>query len=410
MRTLAAILVTLSLLDINVQAQAAQSDLKSLYESHHWFALRKAVAHDPTSPFYKAAVETAFHQDHAAEVDLSNYIASHPTSDMLLDARELLLGIDFRNARYQDALVQAQQILSLKPDARDIANFLPTLKVLAPFVRQTVNFSHVSTVRCKLLDQNLVLPVKIGGSTANYILDNGFSLSGMSESEAKRLNLSVHTVTTQIDTMNGTHVSIRIAVVPDLLLGAVHLKNVAFYIVPDSQPPFNQLASGHRGILGIQVVLALGHFAWQPASGLFNIFPSLAAQPAADANLAFDGTSIFTQLMFRGQTVNVNLDSGAQNTVLYPSFAKRFPEIRNQSTIEEHRVTGVGGSSSIRSLVLSSLEFRLGGHDVSLKPATVLLENNNSTSDWFEGNLGMNLLNQGNIVDVDFGSMTLVLK
>jgi TolA-binding protein len=135
MRTLAAILLTLCVLRINVQAQTPESDLKDLYESHRWFALRKAVAHAPTNLFYKAAVETAFHQDREAQVDLSSYIASHPTSDMLLEARELLLGMDFRSARYQDALVQAQKILSLKPDAKDIANFIPTLKVLAPFVR-----------------------------------------------------------------------------------------------------------------------------------------------------------------------------------------------------------------------------------------------------------------------------------
>ena len=275
-QVLAAGVLALCFLRMEVRAQPPDADLKALYDSHRWFALRETVAKGGTAaaPFYKAAVETAFHQDERAKIDLEQYIASHPALDMLVEARELLVGMEFRSAHYQDALLQARQILAVKPDAKDVANLVPTLNVLAPFVRQTVVSREASTVKFELRDQNLVLPVVIDGSTVNYILDNGFSLSGMSESEAKRLKLSVQTVSTEIDTMSGAPVKIRIAVVHDLVVGRVHLENVAFYVLPDDQPPFNQRAPGHRGILGLPVVLALGHFAWQPASGTFQIFSS----------------------------------------------------------------------------------------------------------------------------------------
>ena len=412
MRLLVAGVLAVCFQQIELRAQPPDAALKALYDSHRWFTLRETVAKrvNAPTPFYKAAVETAFHQDERARIGLKQYIASHPALDMLVEARELLLGMEYRSAHYQAALLQAQQILAIKPDAKDVADFLPTLKVLALFVRQTVVSDGASTVRFELRDQNLVLPVAIDGSTVNYILDNGFSLSGMTESEAKRLKLSVHRVSTEIDTMSGAPVNIRIAVVHDLVVGRVHLRNVAFYVLPDDQPPFNQRAPGHRGILGLPVVLALGHFAWQPASGTFQIFSSTSGRPAPGANLAFDGSNIFTQLIFRGRTLDVNLDSGAQNTVLYPSFAKQFPDIQEHSTTEPHRITGVGGSASIKSFTLPSLSFQLGGVDLALKPATVLLEENNSTSAWFKGNLGMDLLNQARSVDVDFGSMTLSLK
>jgi predicted aspartyl protease len=412
MRLFVAGLLALCFLRIEVHAQTPDAALKALYDSHRWFALRETVAKGviAPAPFYEAAVETTFHQDERAKIDLKQYIASHPALDMLVEARELLLGMEFRSAHYQDALLEAQQILAIRPDAKDVANFLPTLNVLAPFVRQTVVSREASMVRFELLDQNLVLPVAIDGTTVNFILDNGFSLSGMSESEAQRLKLSVQTVSTAIDTMSGAPVNIRIAVVRDLAVGRVHLRNVAFYVLPDDQPPFNQRAPGHRGILGLQVVLALGHFAWQPASRTFRIFSSSSGGPAPGANLAFDGSSVFTQLIFRGRTLDVSLDTGAENTVLYSSFAKQFPDIQGRSTTEQHRITGVGGSRSISSFTLPSLSFRLGGVDVALKPASVLLEENNSTSAWFKGNLGMDLLNQARSVDLDFGSMTLSLK
>lgn len=86
-----------------------------------------------------------------------------------------------------------------------------------------------------------------------------------------------------------------------------------------------------------------------------------------------------------------------------------FPDTRQRSATEQHRITGVGGSASLKSLTLPSLSFQLGGLDVALKPATVLLEANNGTSAWFEGNLGMDLLNEARRVDLDLGSMTLSL-
>jgi hypothetical protein len=384
-----------------------RSDPKRLYESHRWFELRRLPLTDEADLFYKGAMEMAFHQEQQAREDLRRYIATHPTAEMEVQARELLLGSSFRSASYQDALLQAQQILALKPEATDVINFMPTLRVLAPFGEQMTVSRQPSTVKLELLDQNLVLPVGIRGESASYILDNGFSLSGMSASEAHRLGLTVKTVATRIDTMSGASLNVHIAVVPDLTVGGLHLKNVAFYVLPDDQPPFNQLPRGKRGILGLQVFLALGHFSWQAQAKTFRILPNDSSALSAHANLAFDGSSIFTRLFFRSTPIVMSLDTGAQNTILYPSFAHQFPQLASQASGEEHRITGVGGSTSIRSWTLSSLPLKLGDRNLTLKPATVLLEENNSTSGWFQGNLGMNLLNQSSSVDIDLVSMTI---
>jgi len=52
----------------------------------------------------------------------------------------------------------------------------------------------------------------------------------------------------------------------------------------------------------------------------------------------------------------------------------------------------------------------VGGRPVVLKPAHLLLHDNNSTSNRFAGNLGMDLLNQARVVEIDFQSMTLSLR
>ena len=63
-----------------------------------------------------------------------------------------------------------------------------------------------------------------------------------------------------------------------------------------------------------------------------------------------------------------------------------------------------------RLVVWKDVEREVGHHQVTLAPATVLLQENNSTTGWFRGNLGMDLLNQARGVDVDFESMTLTLQ
>lgn len=407
MRRLLTITLVSSLVAASLLAQSVTPKERDLYDAHRWFALR-TTAEGSSDLFYKGASEEAFHDDDAARQELDRFMASHPDPAMLVEAHELLLGMDFRGARYRDALLDAQQVLLLKPGSEDVMNFLPVLKLLARYERQSSVVQRTS-MKVELLDQNLVLPVGIGGTSAHYILDNGFSLSGMSESEAKRLGLSVHDVTTQIDSMSGAKVGTRIAVVPDVTLGSVHLKNVAFYVLPDSQPPFNELPPGRRGILGLQVVIALQHFQWNPTARTFTIFAGPPTPLSSHPNLAFDGSSIFAQMDFLGDALDLSLDSGAQNTILYPTFAKRFPELQNGHAEGSQRLTGVGGSALKRAFTVPSLEFSLGGRSVVLKPATVLLEANNSSSSWFEGNLGMNLLNQAKTVEIDFGAMTLSL-
>jgi hypothetical protein len=80
------------------------------------------------------------------------------------------------------------------------------------------------------------------------------------------------------------------------------------------------------------------------------------------------------------------------------------------SSQESHELTGVGGSSAHDSVLLPSVTLKVGGHEVSLKPAHVLVKQSSDTSSWAAGNLGMDLLNQAQTVTFDFHAMTLRLE
>src|ERR1700733_564374 len=202
MRISVFLLIAISSLSANVLAQSGETKLKSLYDEHHWFQLREEVAQIDAPIFYKVAVEVAFNQPEA-EKDLLTVISSSSGDKSAFEAQELLIGLYFCLAKYQKALALAKIMLAQKPDAADIKNMLPTLEVLSSFQDQSVILEKSFPLTIDIEDENLVLPVKTNGFEAHYIFDNGFSLSGMSESEAKRLKLTIHDVKTNIDTMSG---------------------------------------------------------------------------------------------------------------------------------------------------------------------------------------------------------------
>ena len=388
-------------------AQNRDTTLKELYDSHRWFELRQEVTKPGVPLFFKAAVEAAFALP-GAEKGLQAVEASDNSAKF--EARELLMGAYFRKGQYKEAWSEGERMLHDQPNASDVANLMPTLEILKAYPDQTVTERRPKLTAITIEDGNVFVPLKINQKSANYILDNGFSVSAISESEVKRLGLRVVESATQVDTMNGTGVKVRIAVVRDLTPGRGAAEECS--VLRDCRHPTSVRLVGerttrHSGATGADCA---GEILVSPASRTFCVCGDGSSGIPGPPNLAFDGTSVFVQVFFRGTGLEFSLDTGAQDTEMYPGFLHAFPGLQREGTEETHKVTGVGGSSQIDSLRFRSLEFQVGGKAVVLQPAHVLLQSNNSTSSWFAGNLGMDLLNQGQTIAVDFQAMRLLLK
>jgi predicted aspartyl protease len=398
-------------------------DYKHLYESHQWFTLRDAVvaAGEHAPVFYKAAVEAAFNQTEAADRDLKTDMRGEPHSPRASDARGALIALYYRQGKYKSALAAFDLYHYAAANADERAE----REMLASFAQAgdlTVSVPRPSaSVKIEVIDNNVFLPITINNSPATYAFDNGAATSMMSESEAKRLGLSITTTSASMDTMNGTKIPVRIAVANDVAVGGMHFAHVVFNVSPDANPPFNDLPVGKRGILGLPVLLAMRTQRWNAAKLTFDFnFPSApgsAAPPAAagavtvpmHANLAFEETATFLNTASNGHALTCSLDTGAQHTYLYPAFAAAFPALISAGKKEMKTVTGVGGSTQFDSTVLDSVTLAIGGADVTLKPAHVLAKANNSQSAWFAANVGMDLLNQ-KVATIDWSTMTITLQ
>lgn len=254
------------------------------------------------------------------------------------------------------------------------------------------------------------LPLSIHGVSATYWFDTGANFSVLSESEAKRFGLTVRSVAAKAAVSTGAKVDFRLAVADRLTFGPILLENVAFLVFPDDQPPFKDASPGSRGLIGIPVLLAFERFAWS-SDKKFEIGSKPLNARAFRPNLCFDGNTPVTQVQFQNRNLTFVLDTGATNTDLFPPFAAAFPElVRNSQKNDSYKMEGVGSSKKMNAAILDAVNLVVGGYPVVLKPANVLLNPTGETNKLFQGNLGIDLLQQAHEAIFDFRAMTLSLR
>jgi hypothetical protein len=167
---------------------------------------------------------------------------------------------------------------------------------------------------------------------------------------------------------------------------------------------------GSRGLIGIPALLAFQRLVWG-SDKTFEIGSKSLSRRAPHAELCFDGLYPIAQIQFEKRRRAFVLDTGATNADLYPPFATVFPElISTAAKTDSYKMEGVGSVRYMDAVTLPSLNFTIGGFAVILKPAGVLLKPTGEASKFFEGNLGIDLLQQAHKATFDFRAMTLTLQ
>jgi hypothetical protein len=386
-------------------AQADNANLKLLYDSHRWFELRDSIRSGSASSFYQGAVACAFNDVRLCEKKFRDVFKSTPTSEEAVEAHRTLASTYLTHGEYKRALAQLDAILALRPTDGDALSGHPVLAALAETSDQRIAGRHTNV---RLEDGGL--PFSINGVHATYWFDTGAELSVLTESEAKRFGLREHQSSVQVGDVNGTQVKTRIAVADKLAIGSIRIRNVAFLVLPDDQPPFSEGTPGSRGLIGIPVLLALSRFVWG-ADRTFEIGPESSHNNVPHADLCFDGNHPLVQIEYDKRPLIFALDTGATNTDLYPPFASAFPAlIRSATKTDSYKMEGVGGARYMEAATLESLKFRIGGFPTMLKSAGVLLKPTTDASRFFAGNLGIDLLQEAHTTTFDFKAMSLTLQ
>jgi tetratricopeptide (TPR) repeat protein len=325
MRAMLCLRVLILLGSATAPAQTPES-LHQLFASGKVFALRDAVQHAHAPLFYRGAVEASLNKIEQAQTDLHKVIQSDPHSEDAYQAHDLLCNMYGRNGLYHETLREAEALLTERPNAKDVLNALPLLHALARSPDMTVAKRRPSTVHRAPADHSL--PFKLNGKEDSFGFDTGAGISIMSDREAAHLGLTPEAVSGKIDDASGNGVSgIRVAVANDLVIAGLHLKNIPFLVVPDTNEPFVEFPPNEygRGLIGLPVLLAMQTLRWQPRGDLEFGFPSEA--PTELSNLLFHNASPVVQVTVQNRILDFTLDTGAVDTDLNPIFAKELPAL-----------------------------------------------------------------------------------
>lgn len=382
-------------------------DLKSLYDNHQWFRLRDAVRATTAPALYRGAVASAFNDSGEAEKELKRVIAAVPASEQAAEARGLLIYVYQRSGRYRQALSQIETLLAAEPGNASLKNAQSFFRGLSRYPEQAVSARRPSPIRYSIKDGNLFVPLLMNGESARYIVDTGANFSTVGESEARRLHMRIDENSAKGTDATGGALGLRTAVADRLTVGGFQFRHAVFLVARDDQQPFVDLPVGERGVIGLPILLALENLRWS-ADGTFEAGFHSADRNAPAPNICFDGADIVTEAGFQGARLNLQLDTGATGTLLYPKFSEEFTTLVNASgKRESKRVRGVGNTVEIESAVLPETILRIGGLDVALRPAYALLKQVGSP--WYHGRLGLDLLRQARVVTIDLHTMTLQL-
>ncbi len=384
--------------------EPAHSDPKALYDAHEWVELHNALQKVKGPTIYRGAVAAAFN-DPRAESILRSVIQSAPHSAHAYEAYELLSHVYLRTGQYRRLISVMEERWAAFPNQGKVQEERKGMASFRGLPDQGGGKPQISTLQH---DGTIFIPISIHGLSARYFFDTGAWLSCMSESEAKRLGLTIHEAAGTLGTSTGLRIGFRTAVAGELKVGNMHFKNVSFAVFPDDQEPWSGLPPSQRGILGIPVLLAFRALRWsQDGTVLIGLKPGRL--DPRQSNLFFDDDHLVIAAGFQQRKILVTLDTGAVGTDLYGPFAKEFASLLNESGKKgSTEVRGVGHTEKFDSITVPELRFQIGGLDTVLRPAHVLLKQIGAKC--CVGNLGLDLLKQGRAFKIDFGAMTLALE
>jgi predicted aspartyl protease len=290
----------------------------------------------------------------------------------------------------------------------DLRNELGTAAVLRDLPRPRATGSRTATARSYLNvlgTRNVDLTVR--GIKLPWMIDTGANYSVVSESTARRMKLMVRDASYQVAGSAGHSVPTRIAAIDCLPVGGVMLQNVVALVIPDPALYIRSPRADYQieAILGYPALAQLGRFRIDP-NGTFTI--------ARDAPLLRSGATLYmnqltpvAEVEIAGRKSLLSIDTGANRTTLYASYAARFVDRARLWSKKRDTSLGLGGSIEGYVEVEPQLTILAGAATIIEHDVTVASKGDKTVP--ILGNLGQSGLAAKGSYTFDFRSMRLLL-
>lgn len=388
--------------------------LMELYRESDFFTLRDRLAgitgDAPELRFLRVALLQAFNQPERALAAAGAAMdAGGLADDLRLELEEIRLSSWMRCFRYAEAERAARRILDDYPSAPadrrdDVANVQRLLAALRDVGPQRVE--RRGPTRVPLRDGRI--PVTVGGSPRDYILDTGANLCTLMRSEAAALGLRIRPAGFAVSTSTDLTVAGDVAVADRVTIGGLEFRDVVFLVLDDAHLTFDD---GFRipGLIGFPVIEQMCEIRVAAGDTL-----EVPEQPPrrTGANLALRGLEMLTRVEWEGHTLVCRLDTGAARTQLYEPFLRRHrARVESGGTPEPLTSTGAGGPRRLDAYRMDGLRLFVGGSRVTLGGTHVLTRPlaRGADGDALAGNLGRDVLDAVREYVVNFRDMAFLL-
>jgi hypothetical protein len=200
---------------------------------------------------------------------------------------------------------------------------------------------------------------------------------------------------------------LRLAVANDLRFGTARLRNVVFLVLSDKALYIGPLKHQMSGILGLPIIRALGRVEVS-AKGSVRV-EAKAPEVQGEPNLFFEGSNPVVETRHGDHRVQMLLDTGANATVVYPSFrdAMEKDEIARLKS-KRGESAGAGGVVRRKTEVIPALRLEVLGRPVNLAKVVLLPDQPSGDTRRLEGLLGMDGMANG--FTLDFRVMQLTIQ
>lgn len=289
----------------------------------------------------------------------------------------------------------------------DLRNELGTAAVLRDLSRPKTTGGRAARLRSHLNalgTRNVDLTVR--GVTLPWMIDTGANYSVVSESAAQRMHLAVRDTRYHVVGLTGHSVSTRIAVIDRLPVGGVILRSVVAIVIPDAALRIRSPRADYQigAILGYPALAQLGRFRIDP-DGTFAIDRN-APLLRSGATLYMNRLTPVAEVEIAGRKSLLSIDTGANRTTLYASYAARFVDRARLWSRKRETSLGLGGGIEGDVAVEPQLTIEAGAATVIEHDVAVALDGDKAAP--ILGNLGQPALTAKGSYTFDFRSMRLL--
>jgi hypothetical protein len=325
------------------------------------------------------------------------------------EAFNCLISTLARSGRYREASNAVRRFLKVQPekdgpDQRNTERIWGALSKVPPIEAAFSGDSHLVAKKAV----GLKMPFKAGGKSFVLSADTGADLSLVREGIGKEMGLRMIPAKIQVGSITGDKVEAWLGVADELSFGRATVRNAVFLIMRDKDLTFPQAKFRLDGVLGLPVLEALGETTFFKNGDV-----RIPERPTTvgPANLFLSGYKPYVLGEYGGERLTFCFDSGANTTMLYRAFYRRFQkEVDSRGFPRVHRVMGVAGMKETPAMMLTDVGIRFDGKVSVWKEVDVLTVIRDKAGEKFFGNIGQDLLDRYDSCTFNWRSMRLSLN